>query len=203
MVNRRVLPIFYSFSFCVIPGRSPFKIMAPSHRSSQGSAPSDYLPRISIPAFHSPQADVPPGAHQEGRNLDSPIGRQTRSSIRSSRPCWPKPLPRVFPSQVTPLGFGCHRQFLYQAQPFTHPSKVHKEAETAGVETWTSQLVDRHLLQQQESQPSRTQALQADVSGAHHDALDTTIPMPSMAHSLLVPDRHLATAAFYFCFAGR
>ena len=62
---------------------SPFKILVPgitSLKSSQGSAPSDYLHCDSIPALHSPQSDVPPRAHQEARNLDNPVGRQTRST---------------------------------------------------------------------------------------------------------------------------
>ena len=32
-------------------------------------------------------------------------------------------------------------------------------------------------------------ALQAEAPGAHHEAIDPTGPMPSVAHSLFIPDR--------------
>ena len=63
---------------------------------------------------------------------------------------------------------------------------------------WTSKPVNRHLFQQQESQSSMAQAFRADVRGAHHEAMDPTGPMPSVNHSLFVPDRPPATAAFFW-----
>ena len=59
---------------------------------------------------------------------------------------------------------------------------------------WTSQPVSRHLFQQQESQPSMAQAFQAAVPGAHHEAMDPTGPMPSVALTLFIPDRPPAMA---------
>ena len=65
--------------------------------------------------------------------------------------------------------------------------------------TRTSQAIDRHLSQGQVFQTSMAQALQAHVSGVHHKAIDTTGPMSSVDHSLFVPDRPPATAAFSAC----
>ena len=52
-------------------------------------------------------------------------------------------------------------------------------------------------------------ALQAEAPGAHHEAIDPTGPMPSVAHSLFIPDTSpaqqpsLALQAAFFCFIGR
>ena len=45
------------------------------------------------------------------------------------------------------------------------------------------------------------QALQVNVSGAHHKALDTTGPMPSVAHSLVVPNMLLWHGSQYAALA--
>ena len=52
-----------------------------------------------------------------------------------------------------------------------HPGSIRE-----GIRSWTSQPVNRHLFQQQESQPSMAQALQAEAPGAHHEAMDPQVP---------------------------
>ena len=84
----------------------------------------------------------------------------------------------AYPVRVLPCILPCCEprahsfQFLFQAQPFTHPRRT-----TAGVLDLAGQ------------------ALPAEVSGARREATDTTDPMPSVAHSLFAPHRPLATAA--------
>ena len=52
------------------------------------------------------------------------------------------------------------------------------QADIFQIDTWTSQPVNRHLFQQQESHSLMAQAVQVDVSGANHQAMDPTGSMP-------------------------
>ena len=133
------MPVGPTFSFQVAIGPerviltgdylSPFKILVlgiASLRSSRGSAPSDHLHRDSIPALHSPQADV----RKQGTWTTQSVVRQVP--------------PSGVPDLVGPsLSSGCSLPRAHleasastgpralQAQPFTHPrltthhSKVH------------------------------------------------------------------------------